>query len=198
MDIFWGPDAREQDDACMDATNLERRLRAMGQGNMGWSTHKEHVFFLPLEPEDDNGGGNARRQKKKKQCCSCCNPKRRCRNSHQVQARWDNNKVCFVPIYRERDYNFGSVPLYYRYMGVEDGDRLYAGVAAMLVLIVFLVIVTVDGYNKNWHHHDNDNGPALAAWVLLIACGGLLLISMCACCVCSLMQQMQNDENDNW
>lgn len=42
----------EQDDACSRATEVERQLRALRNGTMGWNTHSIHVFHLPIHPAD--------------------------------------------------------------------------------------------------------------------------------------------------
>ena len=145
MNLQKPGETRDQDEACNNATELERRLKAMGKGSMSWNTHHIHVFKLPIHPkvdddtcdhdeesspfdqfycEDDpimkkkkqmlTSGGN-RKRKKNKPCCCCCDKcQHRIKNAKPVAARWDNNKQCFVPCYRDRNHDFGVAPFYYR------------------------------------------------------------------------------------
>lgn len=82
-----------------------------------------------------------------------------------------------------------------RYFGMENADAFAAWVSVALVLIVFLVIMSADGYNQQWTYDQSSNSPVMALWVLLIACGGLFLISLCACCMCYVWQQQQQYDN---
>jgi len=200
--------AQEQDEACRRETDIERQLHKMGQGRMGWNTHHVHVFSIPIHPrvrEDDaleagnpqgDGGPEAfltrmltgRRRKKtpgKKPCCCCCDDCQHSQPAHPqpVYARWDNGKMCFVPCYREGSYVFANPPFYYRYMGLNDLETSYAWIPIIFVLVIFIVLISTDGYNRHWHYDAgpfDSNSPALAAWILLIACGGLLVISLVA------------------
>ena len=79
---------------------------------------------------------------------------------------------------------------------MENVDVVAAWIIVALVLIIFLSIASADGYNRNWQYDDgiSSSSPAMAAWILLIACGALLLIVMCACCICTMWQQQQQQD----
>lgn len=187
-------DNKEDDDACSDATELERRMRASGRGSMNWGTHRVHVFHLPihtpgpecfLQPQDlDN-------YKRKKPCCCCCNKchRRGKNNSRQVQARWDNRNACFVPVYRDRNYSFVDPPMYYRYLGLDMSDSPTSWIMIVVVFVLLISLLSADGYSRNWEYQGDiisSSSPAMAAWILLISCTGLLFITLCAFCVCSM------------
>jgi hypothetical protein len=123
--------------------------------------------------------------RKKKPCCCCCDGCQHQVNSniHPVYARWDNANSCFVPCYRDKAYVFAKPPFYYRYMGLNDLESAsYSWILVVFVLLVFVVLLSTDSYNSHWHYHTafDSNSPAMAGWVLLIACGGLLVISLFA------------------
>ena len=197
----------DQEEACRKATEIERMLRKSGAGDMNWNTHRIHIFRIPIHPvvlpTPQHNDPSIRKGKKdnQKPCCACCND---CQHrlsrftDKPAYARWDNYRACFVPCYREKAYPFQDAPMYYRYLGMNNMDSVGAWLVVLLVIIVFLVLLSADGFRGHGGHHDdhyhdypflggeNTSSPAMALWVLLIACGGLLLITICACGIYSV------------